>query len=222
MSAPPRYDGIADWYEDEFRSSRLEELQLETVRRMLGEGTGTLLDIGCGTGALTTEIARWGWAVRGVDVSEDMLRYARSRGLDVSRADGTDLPFEAASFDAVVSMWTHTDIDDFGGMTREAARVLRDEGIFVYVGAHPCFVGPHSRFVEGKGVPELHPGYRVTGRYVEGPGITAAGLRVKVGATHLPLGRFLQAFFDVGFRLEWLEESEEREYPHIISLRCRR
>lgn len=84
MSDAPRYDGIADWYEDEFRSARLEELQLETLGRLLGEGAGTLLDIGCGTGVYTEAISNWGWNVRGVDVSDDMLRYARARGLDVS------------------------------------------------------------------------------------------------------------------------------------------
>ena len=46
-------------------------------------------------------------------MSEDMLRRARERGADVVRADATALPFEAASFDAAVSIFTHSDFDDF-------------------------------------------------------------------------------------------------------------
>jgi SAM-dependent methyltransferase len=222
MKPGARYDGVADWYEGIFRGSRLEELQLEAVRRLLGTGRGTVLDVGCGTGVYTEAIAQWGWAVHGVDISEDMLRYARARGLDVVHADATALPFDNDSFDAVVSMWTHTDVDDFPALTREVARVLRATGSFVYMGAHPCFVGPHSRFVEGRGVPELHPGYRSTARYAEAPGVTASGLRAKVGATHLPLGSFLQAFFDAGFCLDSFEESDEGEFPHVVALRCRR
>ena len=93
---------------------------------------------------------------------------------------------------------------------------------FVYLGVHPCFVGPHSRFVAGKGVPTLHPGYREAGRYTEAPGITPDGIRARVGAVHLPLGYFVQAFLDAGFTIERLEEPGSRPYPWILALRCRR
>ena len=78
-------------------------------------------------------------------------------------------------------------------------------------------------FVEGKGVPELHPGwYRRTGRYEDAPGITPDGLRVRVGAVHLPLAEFLQAFLEPGFVIERFEEPGSRDYPHVVALRCRR
>lgn len=221
MAGPARYDGVADWYEQEFRNARVADIPLQTVRRLLGRSSGRLLDVGCGTGVYTQTMSGWGWTATGIDVSEDMLRHARARGLDVVCADAAALPFDDDSFDAVVSMWTHTDVNDFSSVVREVARVLRSEGPFVYVGAHPCFVGPHSRFVSAQGVPELHPGYRRTERYVDGPGITPDGLRITVGATHLPLGLFLKTFFDEGFRLEHFEESEAREYPHMIALCCR-
>jgi len=222
MTKGARYDGIADWYDREFRSSPLADVPRETVLRMLGEGPGRLLDIGCGTGMYTAAMSQHGWTVTGIDVSEDMLRLARERGLEVVHADAAALPFDDESFDAVISMWTHTDVDDFAPVVREIARVLRRDGPFVYLGAHPCFVGPHSRFVSAKGVPVLHAGYRQTERYTDAPGITRDGLRAKVGATHLPLGLFLQTFFDAGFSLEHFEESETREYPHMVALRCRR
>ena len=99
---------------------------------------------------------------------------------------------------------------------------MRPRAPFVYIGAHPCFVGPHSRFVGAVGVPELHPGYRSTRRYFEGPALSAEGLRARVGATHLPLSSFLQAFLDAGFALERIEEDERGEYPHVLALRFRR
>jgi len=43
-----------------------------------------------------------------------------------------------------------------------------------------------------------------------------------VGAVHLPLGLFLQAFLDSGFALERFEEPEGRDYPHVVALRARR
>jgi SAM-dependent methyltransferase len=222
MSNDARYDGVAEWYEREFVASELYDANREIVLRLLGAGTGRLIDVGCGGAAHAAAYAKAGWHVTGVDNSEEQLRFARDRGVDVVRADAAALPFDDATFDAAVSTWLHTDVDDFAAVLKEIARVLRADRPFVYAGAHPCFVGPHSRFVRAEGVPELHPGYYRTEYYTEGPGISAAGLRAKVGATHLPLGRFLQGFLDAGFRLEQFEEPERGEYPYMIALRCRR
>jgi len=217
-----RYDGIAEWYDREFATGELATAPREATLRLLGDGPGELLDVGCGTGAHTAVLSEHGWSAIGVDISEDQLRLARERGLEVVQGDATNLPFEDASFDAVVSMWTHTDVEDFPALVREVARVLRPGGLFVYLGAHPCFVGPHSRFISAEGVPELHPGYWRTERYDEGPAISPQGLRAKVGATHLPLGDFVQSFLAAGFMLERFDELKTREYPYVIALRCRR
>lgn len=221
MTIRARYDGVADWYENVFKDARLASELKRMALRLLGDARGRLLDVGCGTGLLTAKLAERGWDVTGVDVSEDMLRVARSRGLEVTKADATALSFDDGAFDAVISTWTHTDIDDFGATVQEVSRVLHQGGPFVYLGAHPCFVGPHSEFVAAEGVPTLHPGYRQTARYSDAPGVTADGLRAKVGATHLPLGMLLQTFCGAGFRIEQFEESAEREYPYMIGLRCR-
>ena len=217
-----RYDGLAEWYDRTFATGELAMLPRETARRLLGDGPGQLLDVGCGTGAHTQAFAERGWSVVGVDISEDQLALARERGLEAVQGDAADLPFDDESFDAVVSMWTHTDVEDFSDLLREVVRVLRPRGPFVYVGAHPCFVGPHSYFVEAQGLPVLHPGYWEIGRYTEAPGISATGLRAKVGGVHLPLGRFMQSFLDTGLTLESFEELERREYPYTVALRCRR
>jgi SAM-dependent methyltransferase len=218
-----RYDGIADWYDTEFQPTRPSETW-EAIVRLLAEPSGSLLDVGCGTGAYAVGLLEQGWDVTGVDVSEDMLRRAGAKGVTVVQADATALPFEDASFDAVISIFTHTDFDDFPGALQEIARVLRPGGPFVYVGAHPCWVGPHSIYDPEGGVPVFQPDwYRHTGRYTDAPGVwRESGVRIRVGATHLPLGRFLQAFLDAGFPLEQIEEPEEREYPFSLALRWRR
>src|SRR5437870_1877705 len=184
-----RYDDVAAWYDAEFATTHLGLSAREVVLRLLGEGPGRLLDLGCGGGANAVAFAERGWTVTGVDVSIAQLELARARGVDAVQADAEALPFADASFDAAVSMFTHTDIDDFAAAAREASRVLRPEGTLVYLGVHPCFVGPHA-FVHDRGVPELHPGYRDTSYRREAPGIWSEGIRAKVGAWHLPLGVF--------------------------------
>ncbi len=217
-----RYDGHADWYDREFATSELGLFGRRAVLDLLGRGEGALVDVGCGGGSHAAALAELGWTVTGVDISEDQLRLARSRGVDARLGSAEALPFEDESFDAGVSMWTHTDVEDFPAAAREMARVLRPRAPYVYFGAHPCFVGPHSEFVAAQGLPTLHPGYRNTARYSEAPGISADGLRGRVGATHLPLALFLQTFGDTGFRLERIEEPGAREYPYVLALRWRR
>jgi SAM-dependent methyltransferase len=220
--AEARYDGLAEWYE-EFRPALSGEEQ-EALERLLGPGTGRCLDLACGTGLPTAELARLGWSVVGVDVSRDLLEVARARGLEVLEAPADDLPFEDASFDAAVSVLTHTDIDGFPQAIAEVARVLKPGAPFVYIGVHPCFVGPHSVFIGAEGVPGLHPGYRPSRRYDESePGVANPdGVRARVGGVHLTLHDFFAAFTDTGLRIERFEELTERGYPHIVALRARK
>lgn len=221
MSTGARYDGIADWYDTEFQPAPLESETWETLGRLLGEGTGALVDVGCGTGAYAAGLAELGWDVTGVDVSADMLRRAKAKGVRTVHADATSLPFDDGAFDAAISIFTNTDVDDLAAVVHEIARVLRPGAPLVYLAVHPCFVGPHSVYDPEGGVPAFQPGwYRQVGRYTEAPGIwRESGVRIRVGATHLPLGLFLQTFLDAGLALERVEEPAEREYPFGLALR---
>jgi ubiquinone/menaquinone biosynthesis C-methylase UbiE len=216
-----RYNDVAEWYDAQFATSELGLSARRIVLRLLGDGPGRLLEVGCGGGAHAAAFADSGWTVTGVDLSQAQLELARGRGVEVVEADAAALPFEDESFDAAVSMFTHTDVDDFYAVIRETARVLRPEGQLVYLGIHPCFVGPHA-FVHDRDVPALHPGYRDTSYRTEAPGIWGEGIRAKVGATHLPLGLFLHAFIDAGLVFEHFEEPEGRDYPYTVALRSRK
>lgn len=216
------YDGVAAWYDEHF-APRPEVV--DAVERLAGLGPGRCLDLGCGTGFHLATLHDLGWTVTGIDLSDDQLRIARDRAdefAEIVQGNAADLPFDDGAFSLVLSAFTHTDFEDFPAVVREATRVLAPHGRLVYIGPHPCFVGPHSRFIEGKGVPELHPGYEHTGRYTEGAGCSPTGIRAKVGAIHLRLGDLLQCFLDAGLRIDAFEEPSlpDREYPHWIALRA--
>jgi SAM-dependent methyltransferase len=74
---------------------------LEWLAPVSGE---TILDIGCGTGTLTAEIAAAGSRVTGLDQSEEMILSARERFPEIEwvRASATDFSL-GRSFDAVFS-----------------------------------------------------------------------------------------------------------------------
>jgi SAM-dependent methyltransferase len=224
MVRPPRYDGLAEWYDDVVRGLDVTAIATATLARLLDVGPGRCLDLGCGTGIAVPTLAELGWSVVGVDLSRDQLRVAWERvgalGAQLVQADAAALPFPQQSFDSVVSLLTHTDLDDPDGAFTEAARVLRPGGRLVYVGPHPCFVTP---FVERRptGGHLLHPSYRQRGWKRHGPGF-GQGIRPRVGVNHLPLADLIGAVLGSGLTLKRLEEPGDHDYPFLIALALER
>lgn len=92
-----------------------------------------VLDVACGTGALTEAVAeRVGprGAVAGLDANPEMLAVARRKHGAIEWHDGRaeSLPFADASFDAVVSQFGMMFFDDRAAALREMRRVLRPGG----------------------------------------------------------------------------------------------
>ena len=92
-----------------------------------------VLDVGCGPGALTTELVmRLGAAaVTAVDPSEPFVAAARERhpGVSVERASAEQLPFPDRAFDAALAqLVVHFMADPVAGL-REMARVTREHGV---------------------------------------------------------------------------------------------
>jgi SAM-dependent methyltransferase len=204
-----RYDGIAEWYDDTFQANASEVGTAGLLAERLGRGRGRLLDVGCGTGLHFRVVQERGWTVLGVDLSADQLRLAWQRCSSVARADGCSLPLADASFETVTATFIHTDVDDFAGVLGEVARVLVSGGRFVYLGLHPCFVGPFVVRNDEAQKRELTftPGYGDSRRIHAGSGgTTGFGLNRRVGAKWLPLSEFLEAFIGAGLRIDRFEE----------------
>ena len=113
----------------------------------------TVLDVGCGPGALTTElVARVGaGAVTAVDPSEPFVEAARHRhpGARVERAPAEQLPFADDEFDvALAQLVVHFMADPVAGL-REMGRVTRPAGVVAAcVWDHAGGGGPLSVFWE--------------------------------------------------------------------------
>ena len=115
------------------------------------------LDVGCGPGALTTElVARLGAdAVAAVDPSESFVEAALERhpGVDVRRAAAEELPFADAEFDAALAQLVVQFMADPVGGLREMARVTRSGGVVAAcVWDHGGGRGPLSPFWKAAGV----------------------------------------------------------------------
>lgn len=99
-----------------------------------------MLDIGCGTGHYMGWLAQRGYAVAGVDASEQMLAAARENnpGAALQRSDVDRLPFPDASFDLVVCIEVLRYLPAPRNAIAEMARVLKPGGIAL-VTALPLF-----------------------------------------------------------------------------------
>lgn len=112
-----------------------------------------VLDVGCGPGALTAELARrlGPASVSAVDPSEPFVEAVRERHpeVEVRRAPAEDLPFAAAAFDAALAqLVVHFMQDPVAGLS-EMARVTRRGGIVAAsVWDHAGSQGPLSFFWE--------------------------------------------------------------------------
>jgi ubiquinone/menaquinone biosynthesis C-methylase UbiE len=127
-------------------SKREEDAWKALLRERVGSSGKKVLDVGVGTGFLSTMLAEMGHDVVGIDLSEEMIKNARkkmdARGLKVKLelGDAENLPFEDESFDAVVNravLWT---LPNPKKALSEWKRVLKPNGSL-------CFFlhGSHSK-----------------------------------------------------------------------------
>ena len=89
-----------------------------------------ILDIGCGDGALTEQIAQFGAVVQGIDFSAPMVEAAQKRGLHATVMDATQMDFKQ-KFDAVFSNAALHWIHDQPALLHKVAQSLKPNGRFV-------------------------------------------------------------------------------------------
>jgi trans-aconitate methyltransferase len=97
-----------------------------------------ILDLGCGDGTLTRQIAERGATVVGVDASADFVSAARQAGSDARLGDARSLAFDG-EFDAVFSNAVLHWVLDADAALSGIFRALRPGGRFVAeFGGHGC------------------------------------------------------------------------------------
>ncbi len=126
---------------------RLIEALLRDRYSMAPDQTASrvILDIGCGTGAMSSRLTKWGKVVS-ADFSPLALQFSRRRGLShLVGADAMKLPFASNSFDALVAMDMLEHLPDDKAALAEFARVLKPGGrVFATVPAYPHLWSEHD------------------------------------------------------------------------------
>jgi ubiquinone/menaquinone biosynthesis C-methylase UbiE len=130
------YDEFSLHYEDHRGAndpggyhSLVDDLEVEFASRYAAGGD--VLEVGCGTGLVLSRLAKIARSAKGIDLSPGMLARAKARGLDVTRAPATALPFADRSFDVTCSFKVLAHVPEIERALSEMARVTRPGGIML-------------------------------------------------------------------------------------------
>lgn len=125
----------ADYYKE--NSKEQESSALDALANYEFKGDEHVLDIGCGDGKITAEIARQvpRGSVVGVDFSEDMIRVCKERYSEVSNmqfsvADAANFSFDQ-KFDLVTSFFTLHWVKDQAAVLENIKKVLKPGGTVI-------------------------------------------------------------------------------------------
>lgn len=137
------YDKVADqWWSDDIRWVRtLKNLvpgRLAWFDRHIDWQGRDVLDLGCAGGFMAEALALRGANVTGIDPAADAIDAARAHaregglriGYDVGM--GEALPYDDASFDAVVCVDVLEHVSDLHMVLAQIARTLRPGGLFLF------------------------------------------------------------------------------------------
>ena len=120
----------------------LQALTIEPAARLVkyaGIKPGhRVLDVACGTGVVAVTAARLGAQVTGLDLTPELLETARENAriaavsVDWHKGDVEQLPFEAESFDVIISQYGHMFAPRPDVAVSEMLRVLRPGGVIAF------------------------------------------------------------------------------------------
>ncbi len=156
---------MKEWYEALFENYARKYDEESFVKGTLGEcdfiekelardKALRILDVGCGTGRHAIELAKRGYDVTGIDLSEAQLVRAKQKaeeaGVEVEflRLDARELPFEN-EFDAAIMLcegaFPLMETDEMNYQILEGvARALRSPGRFIFTSLNGLFPLCHS------------------------------------------------------------------------------
>jgi ubiquinone/menaquinone biosynthesis C-methylase UbiE len=133
------FESVAgDW--ERIRRSYFDDRVTSLAIEKLLPSNLTVADIGCGTGSLTFELARFAGKVIGVDLSNEMLRRARAlakeraiRNVELRQGDIFKLPLDSAGIDAAFCVMVMHFLPDPQSAIAELCRITRPGGSVILV-----------------------------------------------------------------------------------------
>jgi SAM-dependent methyltransferase len=153
------FDRIAALY-DRARPGYPPEALRDLVRLCGVTGASRILEVGCGTGQLTRDLASTGAAIRSIEPGASLAEIARANlaaypNVEVVTSTFEDLPDEPGSYDTVVSATAFHWIDPSVAFAKTAACLKADGQLALITNIHAAG-GTHADERFAKAVRALH------------------------------------------------------------------
>ena len=211
------WDQAARWYDalvGTHGSDFQKDIIMPGAMKLLDVKKGSrVLDLACGQGVFSRYLCSKGMQVEGLDSSEELIRFARSRSKPAIKfhlgdaGDATAL--KESQFDAAVCLLALQNIEEIASVFKSVTRWLKLQGCFVMVVTHPCFRIPrqtHWGWDEEKKIE-----YRRVDRYASD--LTIPIITPKVASSegftltyHRSLQNYFEALAGAGLMVDRLEE----------------
>jgi SAM-dependent methyltransferase len=188
--------------------SREHVLDPAMLARVKARNFRRALDVGCGEGRFCRMLQAGGIRTTGIDPTRELLDQARRRDPagDYRLASAEALPFDAASFDLVVSYLTLIDIADFRTAIGEMSRVLEPGGSLLIANLTGFTTAcAEQGWIKDQDGRRLH--YPVD-RYLEELSAWLDWDGIRVVNWHRPLSAYMTALLDNGLQLAFFAEPE--------------
>lgn len=192
------------------------------------------LDVGCGEGANTRQLAGRGARMTAIDIAPTFVRHAKEAekdkplGIDFRAADGMRLPFDSGSFDFVTAFMSLMDMPDPALALQEAGRVLRPGGFMQFSILHPCFNPPHRKVIRDRTgrarAIEVGDYFHSTAGRVDCwwfstlPHAERASIApFRTPIFHRTLGEWFDMLIDAGLQVEKVSEPSAKDAPASVN-----
>ena len=211
--------------------SQRKQFYSNEVPPLLSERMGanewySLIDLGCGDGALTINLTKLGCSVVGIDTSDDMVAAARKLGIDAQVGDAEQLTF-VQEFDAVFSNaalhWMPAADDVVAGVWRALKPGGRFVGEFGGFGNVATVMAAVDQVLAGRGLevpdPWFFPVPDVYTGILEAAGFTVQHIELSPRLTPLPgaMSAWLETFYR-----PFLEVIPAGDWPEFVDGVCTR
>lgn len=156
---------IPRYYDEYLGPAWFGPIASDLAQRVPADPGGDVLELACGTGLMTRPLRERLDPRRklvSTDLNKPMLDYARGKmtnlaGIEWREADASKLPFEDGTFAAVACSLGIMFVPDRAALFRQARRVIRPGGVFVFnvwdrLGHNPCVR------IYGQVIESLYPG----------------------------------------------------------------
>ena len=143
------WGGEASWYTEHLANEDTYHAKviLPNLMRLIDPKPGQkILEIGCGEGFFSEELARKGSTVTACDISPELIALAQKKGKAtylVTPAQNLSM-FANGSFEVVLAVLTLQNMERLDVVMKEVSRVLAPRGRFIFVLNHPMIRIPQA------------------------------------------------------------------------------